>query len=496
VKNETEKAGQKPKRILSLRFLFFILLVAALVPVAFAGWSELYAGFLEHSEPQIEVLQFPRGVGLAPVSIKLRLTDQGAGLDEVVVRTTQKGNAREILRQSLGGQQATEITVEFPGDKSALEEGAAEFEVRAFDRSFWNNRAIKTFPLKVDYRRPKVEVLTGQHNARVGGAQLIIYRATDESLALSGIKVGGTSFLGYPARGLDKDLDDRSLFVALYAFDQFQDPNKTPIRVFAEDEVGNAVSAQFYNKVQPRPERVLGVPLTEDVLLNSVAPLADEYLPKLIEAAKQSGQQLVVNNKKGGKERLLEKLAIVNKNLRVYSENEISGMLKAPRFERFWFQPFVRQVGVVQFGFSDELRYIVEGKEVAQTRANGFEIAMQRDQGDVVAASDGIIIFADSIGTYGNLVAIDHGLGLVSLYGHLSAARVKRGDQVKAGQVIGVAGRSGFSRNSNLFFQVRVHGIPVDPTEWSDRNWFYAHVNAKIDEVKQLLGIPIYRTVE
>jgi murein DD-endopeptidase MepM/ murein hydrolase activator NlpD len=267
------------------------------------------------------------------------------------------------------------------------------------------------------------------------------------------------------------------------------------VRVFAEDEVGNAVSAQFYNKVQPRPQRVLGVPITEDVLLNSIAPLADEYLPRLVEAAKQTGQELAVNTKKGGKERLLEKLTLVNKNLRAYSETEILALLKSPRFERYWFQPFARQVGVVQYGYSDDLRFTFEGKEVAQARSNGFEIAMQPGQGEAIAAADGIVIFSGNLGNYGQLVAIDHGLGLTSLYGHLSNASVKKGEQIRAGQVIGTPGRSGFSRNSNVFVQVRVHGVPVDPNEWADRNWFYAHINAKIDEVKQLLGIPIYRTV-
>ena len=150
-KNETIK---KKPLFLRPRFLVFILLVAALVPIAFAGWAELYANFLERRAPEVEVLQFPRGVGLTPVAIKLRLSDSGAGLDEVVVRTIQKNVSKEILRQNLNGQNSAEISIEFPGDKSALSEGEATFEVKAFDTSLWNNGTTKSFPLKVDYRRP------------------------------------------------------------------------------------------------------------------------------------------------------------------------------------------------------------------------------------------------------------------------------------------------------------------------------------------------------
>ncbi|MBX7142883.1 MAG: M23 family metallopeptidase [Oligoflexia bacterium] len=491
-----DSSPKRRQRLVSFRFLLFILFIAALVPVAFAGWRELYNGFLEHSAPEIVVTQFPRGVGLTPVAVKLRLSDVGAGLDEVVVRTIQKGAAKEILRQSLAGQQSADITIEFPGEKSSLSEGEGELEVKAFDRSFWNNKTVKSFALKIDYRRPKVEVLSTQHNARQGGAQLIIYRATDEALALSGVKVGNNTFLGYPARGLDKDFDDRSLFMALYAIDQNQDPAKTAVRVFAEDEVGNAVSAQFYNKIQPRPVRELNVPMSEDVLLNTISDLAQKNYDQLAEAAKLSGQTLEFDTKKGGKERLLERFGLVNANLRSLSENEISAELKNPRFDRFWFSPMLPQVGgSVQYGYSDVLHYQFEGKEIGATKSNGFEISFARNSDDVEAVYDGIVIFAENIGTYGNIVALDHGLGLVTLYGHLGSIAVHKGESVKAGQQIGYAGRSGLSRNLNVFFQTRVHGIAVDPSEWLDKNWFYAHINAKIDEVKQALGIPILRPV-
>ncbi|MBN8550018.1 MAG: M23 family metallopeptidase [Deltaproteobacteria bacterium] len=495
--SESHNRGSKSGgRLLSFRFLLFILFVAALVPVAFAGWSELYSGFLERSAPEIRVVEFPRGIGLTPVSVVLELSDRGAGLDEVVVRTKQRGNSKEILRQSLGGRAQAKVTVDFPGEKSGLEEGSAEFEVRVFDRSFWNNQTEKVLPLKIDYRKPRVEVLTTQHNARHGGSQLVFYKASDPTLILSGVKVGNETFLGYPARGIDSSFDDPSVFVALYAVDIESDISKVPVRVFAEDEVGNATSVSFYNKIQNRPRRSYTVNLNEEFLARQVSELAESNFQKMADAAKAAGESIEYRAPKQSKERLIEKFQLVNTRLRELNENEIVSLLKAPRFERYWTAPFSRQGGTIQSGFSDEITYAFDGKNIGNFTQNAYEILMSRDASEVYAANDGIVAFAENIGVYGNTIAIDHGLGLVSLYAHLDNMSVRRGDAVKVGQTIGYAGRSGLSRGLNMLFQLRVHGIPVDPVEWWDKSWFYAHINSKIEEVKQALGIPILRPVE
>lgn len=483
-------------RILSLRFLLFILFVAALIPVAFAGWKELYSGFLEHSAPEIRFVEYPRGIGLTPVSVVIELRDAGAGLDEVIVRTKQRGTGKEILRKSLNGQREARVTIDFPGEKSALEEGVAEFEVRAFDRSFWNNKSQKVMPLKVDYRRPRVEVLTTQHNARHGGSQLLFYQASDQSLALSGVKVGNETFLGYPARGIDKSFDDPSVFVVLYAVNLGADIAKVPVRVFAEDEVGNATSVSFYNKIQSRPIRSYNVPLSEDFLTRTVSALAQKNRAKIEEARKSSGEAGETSAAEGSRQALLSDFHAVNTTLRQVNEFELIALLKNPRFDRFWFNPFSRLTGSILSGFSDRVQFTVDGKVVSTLVQNGYEISPPRDDAEISAVADGIVMFVEDLGVYGNTVAIDHGLGLATIYAHLDNISVRRGDSIKNGQRLGFAGRSGLSRIQNVFFQVRIHGIPVDPVEWWDKNWFYGHVNSKIEEVKQALGIPILRPVE
>jgi murein DD-endopeptidase MepM/ murein hydrolase activator NlpD len=83
----------------------------------------------------------------------------------------------------------------------------------------------------------------------------------------------------------------------------------------------------------------------------------------------------------------------------------------------------------------------------------------------VVAAADGVVTAVGSTrGGYGNFVVIAHGGDLMTLYGHLQTSIVTAGQAVKAGQVIGAEGSTGFSTGPHLHFEVRVKNNVVDPT--------------------------------
>lgn len=87
------------------------------------------------------------------------------------------------------------------------------------------------------------------------------------------------------------------------------------------------------------------------------------------------------------------------------------------------------------------------------------------DKGDrVVAAAAGKVIYAgDEPNRFGRLVVIDHGRDWFTAYGHLDRVTVKRGDAVKAGERIGLAGDSGDAERAELHFEIRKDRRPVDP---------------------------------
>lgn len=95
---------------------------------------------------------------------------------------------------------------------------------------------------------------------------------------------------------------------------------------------------------------------------------------------------------------------------------------------------------------------------------NGVDISLGEGQ-PVRAVHEGTVAFADQFTGYGNLVIVDHGEGAHSLYGHLGALAVARGDRVDAGTRVGTSGRNP-SGNPSLYFELRVDGKPVDPLQW------------------------------
>ncbi|MBQ6634448.1 MAG: M23 family metallopeptidase, partial [Ruminococcus sp.] len=71
-------------------------------------------------------------------------------------------------------------------------------------------------------------------------------------------------------------------------------------------------------------------------------------------------------------------------------------------------------------------------------------------------------------GGYGNFIIVDHGNGFVTLYGHLSEVDCTIGDRVKAGDVIGKMGSTGFSTGDHLHFEIRYNGYVMNPAYYVD----------------------------
>lgn len=107
----------------------------------------------------------------------------------------------------------------------------------------------------------------------------------------------------------------------------------------------------------------------------------------------------------------------------------------------------------------------------------------------VRSAFPGVVRFAGSYGGFGRLVVVRHFNGLETFYAHLHRIKVKSGDEVEAGQLVGLGGSSGHSTGSHLHFEVRFKGVPIDPARlidleghalWCDRlvlkrgKWSYA----------------------
>ena len=126
-------------------------------------------------------------------------------------------------------------------------------------------------------------------------------------------------------------------------------------------------------------------------------------------------------------------------------------------------------------GFS-KLRWPVAGKVIAGfgprpdgTHNDGVNLAAPMGT-DIHAAENGVVAYAgDELKGYGNLVLVRHDNGWVTAYAHADELLVKRGDQIKRGQVIAKAGRTGQVDQPQVHFELRQGQKPVDPTPFMER---------------------------
>ncbi len=129
-----------------------------------------------------------------------------------------------------------------------------------------------------------------------------------------------------------------------------------------------------------------------------------------------------------------------------------------------WTGPFETPIrGAESAGFGSARRYAPGGPVSYHT---GLDLAAPEGT-PIHATNDGTVVLARELPISGNIVAIDHGDGVVSLYFHQSKILVHDGESVKRGEVIGLVGTTGLSTGPHLHWEMRVDGVPTNPLAWA-----------------------------
>ena len=293
---------------------------------------------------------------------------------------------------------------------------------------------------------------------------MVAYRATPADVA-SGVRVGDVEYPGYAATGAG--VADAALKVAFFALLPDQELN-TRIAVFARDEAGNETSVGFVDDVFAKPMKRSRIEI-DDTFINQVVPEILEHSPEQ-KTGSPTGDGM------------LPAFLKVNGDLRRINADQIASFSRKSASTKLWDGPFV-QLGnsQVEASFADHRTYFYKGKEIDQQVHLGFDLAVTA-RVPIVAANAGTALHADWLGIYGNSVVIDHGMGVQSLYGHLSSFDVKVGDRVVRGQTIGRSGMTGMAGGDHLHFTMLVGGRMVNPVEWWDSHWIQDRVERKLKD--------------
>ena len=316
---------------------------------------------------------------------------------------------------------------------------------------------------------PRLTPLSTLHYVTHGGAELVVYRVTPED-AESGVRVGGREYPGYPAAGAGIEGRD-DLRVAYFALLHDQDLD-TRIQLYARDPAGNEATADFAHRIFERRFRRSRIPLS-DGFLRRVVPAIVAESPELAGEAADSSTAPA---------ELLQLYLLINGQLRESNRAAIASLAAETAPRQLWSGPF-RQLAnsQVESGFADHRTYLYDGNEIDQQVHLGFDLASTANA-PVRASNAGTVIFAEYLGIFGRCVVIDHGMGLQSLYAHLSSIDVTPGMPVDRGQQIGLSGQTGLAGGDHLHFAMLLQGRPVTPMEWWDEHWIEDRLLRKLRE--------------
>jgi murein DD-endopeptidase MepM/ murein hydrolase activator NlpD len=268
-----------------------------------------------------------------------------------------------------------------------------------------------------------------------------------ESAVRDGVQAGTWFFPGFKLPG-GGPLDRFALFAVPYDMDE-----ASAVRLVADDDVGNQAQMAFVDEFHPRPFKTDTIRLSDD-FLSRVVPEILSRTPEIEDKGDLLANYLEIN----GELRKKDAAALVALTAK-----------SAPRF--LWDQPFLPMRNAkVMSSFADRRTYVYDNRPVDKQDHLGFDLASTR-RSPVPAVNRGIVLMARYFGIYGNAVVLDHGYGLMSLYGHLSSIDVHEGETVERGQTLGRTGETGLAGGDHLHFTMLLDGLPVTPVEWWDAHW-------------------------
>jgi hypothetical protein len=438
-----------------------VLLTLAVVLLLVVGVT-LWAGL---SAPRATLARPLEVVGRAtPVSLALEAGRSGLRSWQVLL-VGDKGEAviaeEELPRTGVLGSGVRSRTVDLVADarKAGLDEGPAQLVVRARDysplRSWRREAVVLEQPLNVDLTPPSVTVQGGQHYLTRGGSDAAVYTVGEDAVR-SGVEVGSSFFSG--DAGV---VPDPAVRVALYALPYDLEATSRP-KVVAEDAAGNRREVPFPVTVRDKTFPTEEIVITDDFLTVKV--------PEILEANEMQPASDPVAS-----------YLMINRDLRRRSEERIKEIV-AKSEPRLLLDGAFRQQPGSQVGsrFAERRTYRYNG-EVIDTQVHvGYDLASVK-QAPVNASNRGRVVFVGNLGIYGTAVLIDHGLGLSSLYAHLSSTEVSEGQEVAKGQQVGRTGETGLAGGDHLHFSILLRGTHVDPVEWWDPKWLQNRVLAQLE---------------
>ncbi|NOX25868.1 MAG: M23 family metallopeptidase [Deltaproteobacteria bacterium] len=454
VLNSVKRSGNSRRSIWPLVWLILLLVIV--------GGIVLTAKLFELEAPQISLAANVHLLGKKG-DITLTFADAKSGIRDLDVSLRQGKNVVRLLRRQFSrasllakGPLKISEKVDINTADLGLVDGRADLIVTAHDFSAWHwgkgNETLASYPLIFDIKPPKLRLVDGPGSIKPGSSAIIIYRANEE-LVRYGVTINGYFYPGFPvtARG-------EGTYGAMIALPYDTKTIKEAV-ISGYDLAGNAARVPFRLVVRLVPKRQDRINIS-DKFLQWKMPQFVQYYPEM----------------KAFNGDLLKEFLFVNNEVRTRNAKKIRAICLHSSPERMWRGRFGRmRRSARRASYADYRSYYYHGRVVDHQVHLGVDLASIR-HARVEAANNGRVIYADYLGIYGNVVILDHGQGVSSLYAHLSQFKVAVGDVVKKGDLLAITGTTGMAGGDHLHFSILVNGVFVNPLEWWDSGWLHFNI--------------------
>lgn len=442
--------------------LLRVLLVLAVIAVVLG----VFAGFYTGAAPKVSVKPAFPGIGRR-TPVRIRIEDPQR-LEKVRVEVVQNMDIKPVMEKTFEPQPAWKLWGSPPPIELTAEVGRETVQgLRAGDATIrvtaeragaifrHPDPVVVEIKLPVRLAPPTLQIVSSFHYVNQGGSEVVVYRV-GEGAVRDGVQSFDWWFPSFPLPG-----GDPHLRFAVFAV-PYDKTDASGVRLVAEDEVGNRAVAAFIDKFTPRPMSTDTIQVTD--------PFMNKAVPEILSQSPEISDQ-------GD---LLKNYLQINRELRKKNAQALKQLAQksAPKF--LWNQPFLPMPNAkITAAFAQRRTYVYNGKSIDQEDHLGFDMAsVERDA--IPASNSGKVVLARFFGIYGNAIVIDHGYGLLSLYGHLSSIAVKEGQMVQRGQELGRSGQTGLAGGDHLHFTMLLQGLPVTPVEWWDSHWIQDRIARKL----------------
>jgi len=432
-------------------------LILATVIILLALGAGAFLIFKDTTPPTIAIAPDSSDIGKGS-QLTISVADPSSGLKSIEVVAVQGDKRIPLIAKTFpGGVMETQETVSM--EKGVLKEGSFSIEVTVTDASLYPfgqagvSKAQKSYTY--DATPPRIYVQSHTNNLNQGGAGFMVY-ALSEPVEDTGIRVGDRFFPGH----LQPGGNGKYIYYCMFAHPWDVSINDFKPFIEAKDKAGNSVKRFFNYHTNARHFR------------KDKINLSDRFMERTVPEFQDS-----VPNQKSP----LEQYLFINNQIRKQNRAQLLEFSKDTSPVMLWSGPFKRLPNAANRArFADARDYMYQGKKVDHQTHLGLDLASLK-HAPVPAGNDGKIVYADFLGIYGNVVVIDHGLGLQTLYAHLSSIGVNKGDVVRRGDIVGHTGVTGLAGGDHLHYGVILGGTPVQPVEWWDKSWIRNNVTSKME---------------